>query len=88
MLERKRKARTFDFTPGDDDLELGEDVGSQETGVLGQSLEEEVDNWDENDWAEDEPAGPTEPEADGQKTPPSSTGEPVSVPVEPKKRND
>ncbi|KAF2399959.1 hypothetical protein EJ06DRAFT_466694, partial [Trichodelitschia bisporula] len=57
MLERKRKAKNYTSVPGDDlgaDLELGEGVGAQETGVVdaSQSLEDEVDNWDENaeDW--------------------------------------
>jgi hypothetical protein len=84
MMERKRTTRAFDYTPGEGDLELGEDMGAQETGVTGQSLNEEVDNWDENDWEEDEPVG-TETEGDGQKTPPSSTDEPIPVP---KRRND
>lgn len=64
MLERKRKRRTYSAVPGEDvegeeDLELGESVGvgsaavdGQEEGVTsverGQTLEEELDNWDEN----------------------------------------
>lgn len=57
MLERKRKRRNYDAVPGeiDDDVELGE---GQESGVVDgpsrpTTLEEEIDNWDENaddDW--------------------------------------
>ena len=67
MLERKRQRRQYNAVPGEDveDLELGEGVGSQEEGVTSAAgteraatLEEEVDNWDENeiddDWDEDE----------------------------------
>jgi hypothetical protein len=61
MLERKRKAKGYNAVSGEEDVELGESGGEQETGVTGnrtQTLEEEVDNWDENaeDWEEDEPA--------------------------------
>ncbi|KAI0432470.1 hypothetical protein F5Y09DRAFT_145279 [Xylaria sp. FL1042] len=70
MLERKRQRR-YSAVPGDEagDLELGEGLGRQEEGVLGgdveqgrsRTLEEEVDNWDENavdNWDEDdEPQG-------------------------------
>lgn len=62
MLERRRSSR-YGAVPGDggnvDDVELGvagighhddrggdEGLGPQETGVM--SLEQEVDNWDEN----------------------------------------
>ncbi|KAM0667924.1 hypothetical protein ACQRIT_002791 [Beauveria bassiana] len=59
MLERRRQKKTYNAVPGEDeeDLELGE---GHETGVVAsapQTLEEEVDNWDENaqdDWEEDE----------------------------------
>ncbi|KAI1456048.1 hypothetical protein F4805DRAFT_249279 [Annulohypoxylon moriforme] len=68
MLERKRQRRQYNAVPGEDveDLELGEGVGAQEEGVMSAAgteraatLEEEVDNWDENavdawDEAEDE----------------------------------
>ena len=57
MLERRRQRKTYNAVPGEDadDVELGED---HETGVTdgpsrGMTLEEEVDNWDENapdDW--------------------------------------
>ncbi|ATY64093.1 VanZ domain protein [Cordyceps militaris CM01] len=58
MLERRRQQKTYNAVPGEDaeDLELG--VG-HETGVVDaapQTLEDEVDNWDENapdDWEED-----------------------------------
>ncbi|KAI0189510.1 hypothetical protein EV127DRAFT_104164 [Xylaria flabelliformis] len=70
MLERKRQRR-YSTVPGDEpgDLELGEGVSGQEEGILGteteqgrtRTLEEEVDNWDENaedNWDEDdEPDG-------------------------------
>lgn len=71
MLERKRQRR-YSAVAGDepDDLELGEGVGGQEEGILAadtaqgrsRTLEEEVDNWDENAmdmWDEDD-----EPEGD------------------------
>ncbi|ODA76041.1 hypothetical protein RJ55_08323 [Drechmeria coniospora] len=55
MMERRRKNKTYNTVPGEEDVELGED---QETGVTGETsrggtLEEEVDNWDEHapdDW--------------------------------------
>ncbi len=61
MLERRRQQKTYNAVPGEDgdDLELGE---GHETGVVVDSalapatLEEEVDNWDENapdDWEEE-----------------------------------
>lgn len=69
MLERKRQRKTYTAVPGDEgdedgeqDIELGEGVmGAQESGVTegeavggrSMTLEEEVDNWDENapdDW--------------------------------------
>ncbi|KAJ3498099.1 hypothetical protein NLG97_g1387 [Lecanicillium saksenae] len=61
MLERRRQMKTYNAVPGEDteDLELGE---GHETGVVDsapQTLEEEVDNWDENapdDWDETENA--------------------------------
>lgn len=66
MLERKRLRRQYNAVPGeeDGDLELGEGLLPQEEGVMpgngsdrGTTLEEEVDNWDENAvdaWDEDE----------------------------------
>jgi hypothetical protein len=72
MLERKRKAKGYSAVSGEEDVELGESGGEQETGVTGnrtQTLEEEVDNWDENaeDWEEDEPT-----RADGEGPKPES----------------
>ncbi|TGO69318.1 hypothetical protein BOTNAR_0012g00050 [Botryotinia narcissicola] len=92
MLERKRLAKTYHVVPGDEeqDLELGEGVGAQESGVAAASrtLDEEVDNWDENmedAWDEDEQADIVDSvEGEGLKTPSaSSTGE---VDGDPKKR--
>jgi len=63
--ERRRRAK-FSALTGDgmegEDLELGEGVGltedGQETGVVQRSVEEELDNWDENApdeaWDEDD----------------------------------
>ncbi|KAM3422463.1 hypothetical protein BST61_g2811 [Cercospora zeina] len=69
MLERKRKNKTYDIVPGDEnvDVELGEGPGlqDQESGVVdGQTngtagkdtdVTQELDNWDENeeDWEEE-----------------------------------
>ena len=72
------------------DVELGEDIGQQESGVIRpageQTVEEELDNWDENaeDWDDGEP---TEESADGegQKTPSSSAD--IGL-VDTMKRND
>ena len=56
MLERKRLSK-YHIVPGSDDLgqdvELGEgrsDIQQEtrDTGFVGRSLEEQVDNWDEN----------------------------------------
>jgi hypothetical protein len=59
MIERKRAARGYNAVAGDDDLdvELGEDVGGQETGVVRPTVEEELDRWDENeeDWETTDP---------------------------------
>ncbi|KAI1469117.1 uncharacterized protein F4812DRAFT_319871 [Daldinia caldariorum] len=69
MLERKRTRRQYNAVPGEDptDLELGEDIEAQEEGVMSAAgnervttLEDEVDNWDENAvdaWDEDEGEG-------------------------------
>ncbi|TQN71671.1 hypothetical protein CSHISOI_03833 [Colletotrichum shisoi] len=74
MLERKRRTKTYQAVPGEDDedVELGE---GHETGVIessgardggigvgdgGRTLEEVVDNWDENqvdDWDGDDGDG-------------------------------
>ncbi|KAL2210835.1 hypothetical protein CC79DRAFT_1331226 [Sarocladium strictum] len=62
MLERKRQRKNYDAVPGEDeaDVELGE---GQESGIINntarsRTLEEEVDNWDENavdDWDDGDP---------------------------------
>jgi hypothetical protein len=59
MLERKRRAKSLNLAAGLDDVELGEDVAGQESGVVGSTLEDEVDNWDENaeDWDDEEAQG-------------------------------
>lgn len=67
MLERRRAAKTYNLVPGEDgdaDLELGENTyaGAQETGVVasaGQSVTEQLNNWDENaeDWEEPDDDG-------------------------------
>ena len=81
MLERKRLAKNYHAVPGDGDLdlELGEGVGPQESGTTSgaptRTIEEELDNWDENAedaWDEEEhAAGPDE--GDGLKTPSASS---------------
>ncbi|OJJ51619.1 hypothetical protein ASPZODRAFT_435798 [Penicilliopsis zonata CBS 506.65] len=69
MLERRRKSRFGSLMdPNGDDVELGHpgdrdagDLGPQENGIM--SLEQEVDNWDENspdNWDEPED-GPSDP---------------------------
>ncbi|KFA48032.1 hypothetical protein S40293_02638 [Stachybotrys chartarum IBT 40293] len=65
MLERKRQRKTYNAVPGDDeeDLELGESSAEGAANRPGRSrtLEEEVDNWDENaidQWDEDDGAEP------------------------------
>jgi hypothetical protein len=59
MLERKRAARGYGAVPGEDDLdvELGENVEGQETGVVRPTVDEELERWDENaeDWETTEP---------------------------------
>ena len=60
MLERKRAARGYAAVAGEDerDVELGEEFAGQETSVVGPTVEEELDHWDENaeDWDDTEPA--------------------------------
>ena len=98
MLDRKRAVK-YNAIPGEDgDVELGGSDGTdhgngQETGITGtarsQTLEEEVDNWDENDeeWDEDDP---TSADGEGQKTPSSSVEDPGAIAAlsEPRKRAD
>jgi hypothetical protein len=62
MLGRKRASKHYNLVPGnsDDDLEFGETVANledQESGVISATLEQEIDNWDENaeDWDDDDP---------------------------------
>lgn len=103
MLERRRVRRSYQAVPGEEgagaeeDLELGEGIGPQESGVTEASgaadggrsltLEEEVDNWDEN-------AMDAWDEADvGDEVTAPSTGkgkeaEPNGDHAEPKKRSD
>jgi hypothetical protein len=80
MLERKRRAKGYQAVVGEDvelgeGVGVGEGVGAQESGeVTGQSLDQEVDNWDENevdDWDAEEHTG-TEDE-NGPKTPSASS---------------
>jgi hypothetical protein len=90
MLERKRRAKSLNIDSGDIgdvDVELGEGTSGQETGVTGsKTLEEEVNNWDENaeDWDDDEPQSATN-NGGNAKTPPSSTEDAVA---DSKRRND
>jgi hypothetical protein len=92
MLERKRTARQYNLVPGEEDVELGEDIGvpdGQESGVTGtrpHTLEEQVDNWDENNWEDDEPTA-TEDSGDASNAPDVEDEDP-SVAHEPKKRSD
>ncbi|KAF2018446.1 hypothetical protein BU24DRAFT_390361 [Aaosphaeria arxii CBS 175.79] len=59
MLERKRAARGYAAVAGEDDrdVELGEGVEGQESGVVRPTVEEELEQWDENaeDWDDTEP---------------------------------
>lgn len=69
MLDRRRKSRFGMSEGGNDDVELGVGVGGhedglgpQESGVL--TLEQEVDNWDENavdNWDTEDGPGPSAP---------------------------
>jgi hypothetical protein len=97
MLERKRLAKHYQAVPGDEeaDLELGEGVGAQESGTTSAAapaltLDEEVDNWDENiedAWDEEEHAtGTSSGEGDGPKTPSASSA--GDLDPELKKRTD
>lgn len=97
MLERKRLAKHYQVVPGDEeaDLELGEGVGTQDSGTTSAApaaptLDEEVDNWDENledAWDEEEHAtGTDSAEGEGLKTPSASSA--GDAEAEPKKRTD
>ncbi|KAG5928774.1 hypothetical protein E4U42_008029 [Claviceps africana] len=72
MLDRKRNKKTYNAVPDRDeeDVELG---STQESGITiadadplpERSLEEEVDNWDENaadDWDDEDPTAATGPD--------------------------
>lgn len=70
MLERKRQRKHYNAVPGEDteDVELGEgqESGVTDTPARGRTLEEEVDNWDENaedNWDEDNISIPDTPPA-------------------------
>lgn len=94
MLERKRLAKNYHAVPGDGDLdlELGEGVGEQESGTTNsvpiRTVDEELDNWDENAedaWDEEEHATGTD-EGEGLKTPSASSA--GDVDADQKKRAD
>lgn len=95
MLERKRLAKLYQVVPGEEehDLELGEGVGAQESGTVtatpaAPTLDEEVENWDENledGWEEDEHTADSA-EGEGLKTPSASSA--GDIDAEPKKRID
>jgi VanZ family protein len=84
MLDRRRQRKVYTAVPGEDvgDVELGE---GHETGVVenndrSRTLEEEVDNWDENavdQWDDDDEAA----------QPPAANGT-QSEPGDAKKRTD
>lgn len=94
MLERKRRAKQYQAVPGEDedvDVELGEGVGNgQESGVVrdpGLSVEEELDNWDENaedNWDPEEPNGGADTEQAGKSDAAASAAAEQSA----KKRDD
>jgi len=95
MLERKRLAKQYQVVPGDEehDLELGDGVGVQESGAVtatpaAPTLDEEVENWDENledGWEEDEHTADSA-EGEGLKTPSASSA--GDAEGEHKKRSD
>jgi hypothetical protein len=97
MLERKRLAKQFHIVPGDEEGDLGQDLelGEQQSGITTSdgpvpSLEEEVDNWDENaedNW-DDEAGGTESAEGDGPKTPGSGDIGPEPESIDVKKRTD
>lgn len=92
MLERKRLAKQYQVVPGEEDLELGEGVGvgAQESGTVTgptRTLDEEVDNWDENiedNWDDDERV--TTDSAEGAANTPSASS--VGDDADIKKRAD
>ncbi|KAI9666709.1 MAG: hypothetical protein M1821_004645 [Bathelium mastoideum] len=94
MLERKRQAK-YDAVPGDEgaeaDLELGEGIGPQETGVAEDTSAAAAadENWDNDadNWEEEEQTTGTESaaEGDGKITPSTSVDTDVA---NGKKRDD
>lgn len=95
MMDRRRKSRFGVSDGGADDVELGvglsrgeEGLGPQESGVM--SLEQELDNWDENavdNWDTDEGPGPSErssspPSYEGRKGSAAELTEPVDKRVD------
>ncbi|KAK5995668.1 hypothetical protein PT974_04085 [Cladobotryum mycophilum] len=86
MLERKRQRKTYTAVPGEDtaDVELGEGHENGVTDGPARSLEEEVDNWDENavdNWDDDDDTeAPSPPVAMGK--------EPDTVDIGDSKRTD
>jgi hypothetical protein len=97
MLERKRAAKQYLTVPGDEeaDLELGEGLGTQESGITApapaRSLEAEVDNWDENAedaWEEEGPTGTDSLEGEGPKTPSASSAGDTEHQHDAKKRTE
>lgn len=74
MLERKRASKRFgslggdeEAGPGDEGIELGSNLGEQESGITREhettNIDDELDNWDENaadDWDDEEPAATTD----------------------------
>ena len=78
MLERKRQAKRYHLVNGDEgaDVELGDGIGGQESSVVDrdttQTLEEQVDNWDEtveDNWDEDDGMDADVVNGDGSKKP-------------------
>lgn len=57
MTERKRAARGYTAVAGEEDVELGEAISGQESGVIRPTVDEELERWDENaeDWETTEP---------------------------------
>lgn len=73
MLERKRAARGYAAVAGDEerDIELGEGIEGQESGVVRPTVDEELDHWDENaeDWETTEPEPANGKAVDGEDDP-------------------
>lgn len=75
MLERRRLNKLYHIVPGDEEGDLGQDLelGEQGSGVTPvPTLEEQLDNWDENvedNWDDEEPTAAESSEGDGRKSP-------------------